>query len=71
MDAAEVYSQIRQQNRWLGLMLAALGSYLVTRESEYPVGSSPEMVMAPQESPQYDNAPAPEAMLATLTTYEP
>ena len=53
------------------LVLAALGSYLVTRESEYPGGSSPETVMAQQESPQFNNAPAHEAMLATLTTYEP
>ncbi|HTP33923.1 MAG TPA: zf-HC2 domain-containing protein [Candidatus Acidoferrales bacterium] len=53
------------------LLLAALGSYLVTRESEYPAGSSPEAVMAQQDSPQFENAPAHEAMLATLTTYEP
>ena len=53
------------------LVLAALGSYLVTRESGFPVGSSPETVMAQQESSQFEGAPAHEAMLATLTTYEP
>ena len=53
------------------LTLAALGSFLVSREAEYPSGSSPEVVMAQQESPQFDAAQAHEAMLATLTTYEP
>jgi anti-sigma factor RsiW len=53
------------------LMLAALGSYLVSREAGFPSGSSPEAVMAQQESPQFDAAPAHEAMLATMTAYEP
>jgi anti-sigma factor RsiW len=53
------------------LLLAALGSYLVSREAEYPSGSSPDLVMAQQESPQFEAAPAHEAMLATMTTYEP
>jgi len=53
------------------LMLAALGSYLVTREAEYPTGSSPDLVMAQQGSPQFEAAAAHEAMLATMTTYEP
>ena len=52
------------------LMLAALGSYLVSREAEYPTGPSPDVVMAQQES-TLDAAPAHEAMLATMTTYEP
>ena len=30
------------------LMLAALGSYLVSREAEYPTGPSPDVVMAQQ-----------------------
>jgi hypothetical protein len=52
------------------LLLAALGSYLVSREGGYPSGPSPDLVMAQQESPQ--SAPAHEAMLATMTTsYEP
>jgi anti-sigma factor RsiW len=53
------------------LTLAALGSYLVSHESEYPTGLSPEAVMAQQDSPAYDNARAQENMLATMTTYEP
>jgi anti-sigma factor RsiW len=52
------------------LMLAALGSYLVTREAEYPSGPSPDLVMAQQGS-QSEDAPAHAAMLATMTTYEP
>jgi len=53
------------------LMLAALGSYLVSREGAYPTGASPEAVMAQQDSPAFETAPAHEAMLATMTTYEP
>ena len=53
------------------LMLAALGSYLVSREASYPTGVSPEAVMAQQDSPAFETAPAHEAMLATMTTYEP
>lgn len=53
------------------LTLAVLGSYLVSHESEYPTGLSPEAVMAQQDSPAYDSARAQENMLATMTTYEP
>jgi anti-sigma factor RsiW len=53
------------------LVLAALGGYLVSRESEFPGGPSPELVMAQQDSPSFEAAPAHEAMLATMTTYEP
>ena len=53
------------------LTLAALGSYLVSYESDYPTGLSPEAVMAQQDSPAYDTARAQENMLATMTTYEP
>jgi anti-sigma factor RsiW len=53
------------------LMLAALGSYLVSREAAFPNGSSPDLVMAQQESPLFEAAPAHEAMLATMTAYEP
>lgn len=52
------------------LTLAALGSYLVSYESEYPTGLSPEAVMAQQDSPSYDNARAQDNMLATMTAYE-
>jgi hypothetical protein len=51
--------------------LAALGGYLVSHESEYPTGLSPEAVMAQQDSPAYETAAARENMLATMTTYEP
>jgi anti-sigma factor RsiW len=53
------------------LVLAALGGYLVSHESEFPGGPSPELVMAQQDSPSFDAAPAHEAMLATMTSYEP
>jgi anti-sigma factor RsiW len=52
------------------LTLAILGTYLVTREVDYPAGLSPDAVMAQQESPSFDSAPAPENMLVTLTAYE-
>ena len=52
------------------LTLAVLGSYLVSHESEYPTGPSPEAVMAQQDSPAYDNARAQDNMLATMTAYE-
>lgn len=50
--------------------LAVLGSYLVSYESDYPTGLSPETVMAQQDSPAYDSARARENMLATMTSYE-
>jgi anti-sigma factor RsiW len=52
------------------LTLAILGSYLVSRESAYTSGPSPETVMAQQESPAFESAPAQDNMLVTLTTYE-
>jgi anti-sigma factor RsiW len=52
------------------LTLAILGSYLVSRESAYPAGPSPETVMAQQELPAFDSAPAQDNMLVTLTAYE-
>jgi anti-sigma factor RsiW len=51
------------------LTLAVLGSYLVSREADYS-GPSPGTVMAQQESPSFDSAPAPQNMLVTLTAYE-
>jgi anti-sigma factor RsiW len=53
------------------LVLAALGGFLVSREAEYPSGPSPELVMAQQESPSFEAVSAHEAMLATMTSYEP
>jgi anti-sigma factor RsiW len=52
------------------LTLAVLGSYLVTREAQSPAGPSPEAVMAQQNSPSFDSAPAPDNMLVTLTAYD-
>lgn len=52
------------------LTLAVLGSYLVSRETGYAGGPSPEGLMAQQESPAFDSAPAPDNMLVTLTAYE-
>ena len=52
------------------MMLAVMGTYLVSREAEYPTGPSPEAVMAQQESPAFDSAPAQDNMLVTLTAYE-
>ena len=51
------------------MILAVLGTYLVSREVEYPAGPSAEAVMAEQESPAFDAAPA-DNMLVTLTAYE-
>jgi len=53
------------------LTLAVLGSYLVTRETGEPAALSPEVVMAQQDAPTVDATKAHEAMLATLTRYEP
>jgi len=52
------------------LTLAVLGSYLISRETAYPSGPSPEAVMAQQELPAFDSAPAPDNMLVSLTAYE-
>ena len=52
------------------LMLAVLGSYLVSRETSYSSGPSPETVMAQQESPTFDSAPGHDNMLVTLTAYD-
>jgi anti-sigma factor RsiW len=52
------------------LTLAVLGSVLVKRESDHPVGISPEAIMAQQNSPGFDSMPARDNMLVTLTAYE-
>ena len=51
------------------LTLAVLGSYLVSRESEYPAGPSPEAILAQENSPAFDTASAQDNMLVTLTAY--
>ena len=50
--------------------LAILGSYLITREAQYPVGPSPEAVLAQQNAPSFDSGPARDHMLVTLTASE-
>lgn len=52
------------------LLLAVMGTYLISREQAYPVGPSPEAIMAQENSPMLDSAPAPDNMLVTLTAYE-
>ena len=51
------------------LTLAVLGSYLVSRETDYMAGPSPEMVMATGSS--LPDTGDREQMLVTLTSYEP
>jgi predicted anti-sigma-YlaC factor YlaD len=51
------------------LMLAVMGGYLVTHESQYPRSSSPEAILAQQNAPGFD-ANAENNMLITLTGYE-
>ncbi len=53
------------------LTLAVLGSYLVTRETEYASGPpSPEAVMAQDQSAP-NPGPDRDHMLVTLASYEP
>ncbi len=52
------------------LTLAVLGGYLVSRESDYVAGPSPEAILAQEDSPAFSSAPAPDNMLVTLTAYE-
>jgi anti-sigma factor RsiW len=52
------------------LTLAVLGGYLVSHEAAYPASVSPEAVMAQQDFPAFDAAPAQANMLVTLTAYE-
>jgi len=52
------------------LTLAVLGGFLATREAHYPVGPSPDAIMAQQDAPAFDSAAAQDNMLVTLTAYE-
>ena len=52
------------------LTLGILGGYLISRESSYMAGPTPEAVMAEQTRAAFDSASAPENMLITLTNYE-
>ena len=52
------------------LTLGVLGGYLVSRESSYMAGPTPDAIMAQQTQAAFNSAPAPESMLITLTNYE-
>jgi anti-sigma factor RsiW len=52
------------------VVLAALGTYLISSERSYASGPMPDAVMAQQTEPSFDSAPAPESMLVTLANYE-
>jgi anti-sigma factor RsiW len=52
------------------LAVALLGGYLVTHEEQYPVGPSPEAILAQQNVPAFETGGAANNMLATLTAYE-
>jgi Putative zinc-finger len=51
------------------LVLAAMGTYLVSNERGYSSGPMPDAVMAQQTQPSFDSAPA-ESMLVKLASYE-
>jgi len=52
------------------LMLAVVGGYLVSHESHYSAGPSPEAILAQQNAPGFETASAENNMLVTLTAYE-
>jgi anti-sigma factor RsiW len=52
------------------LTLGILGGYLISRESSYMAGPTPEAIMAEQTRAAFDSASGPESMLVTLTNYE-
>jgi predicted anti-sigma-YlaC factor YlaD len=51
------------------MMLAVVGGYLVTHESQYPMAQSPEAILAQQNAPGFETH-AENNMLVTLTAYE-
>jgi anti-sigma factor RsiW len=52
------------------LLIAAMGTFLVSNERSYASGPMPDAVMAQQNEPSFESAPAPESMLVTLANYE-
>jgi len=52
------------------LTLGILGGFLISRESSYMSGPTPEAIMAEQTQAAFESAPASENMLVTLTNYE-
>jgi len=49
--------------------IVVLSGYLISRESSYMAGPTPEAMMAEQTQAGFESAPAPESMLVTLTNY--
>lgn len=52
------------------VLMAVMGSYLVTHEAGVQVGPSPEAILAQQNAPAFETARAEDNMLVTLTAYE-
>jgi anti-sigma factor RsiW len=52
------------------LIVAVLGGYLVSHESQFPVGPSPEAILAQQNATGFETGLAENNMLVTLTAYE-
>jgi anti-sigma factor RsiW len=52
------------------LVLAAMGTFLISSERGYVSGPMPDAVMAEQNQAAFDSAPASESMLVTLANYE-
>jgi anti-sigma factor RsiW len=52
------------------LVLVLMGSYIVSSERSYASGPMPDAVMAQQNEPSFDAAPASDSMLVTLANYE-
>jgi anti-sigma factor RsiW len=50
------------------MILALMGSFLLSREAGVSKGPSPVTVMAQENSPEFESAPAHNNMLVTLTT---
>jgi len=52
------------------LALVAVSALLISNERAYSSGPMPDAVMAEQNAPAFDSAPASESMLVTLANYE-
>src|SRR5581483_4365402 len=52
------------------LTLVVLGGWLVSRETGYSRGPSPDSILAQQNDPGFESASGPDNMLVTLTSYE-
>jgi anti-sigma factor RsiW len=52
------------------LTVVLVGGWLVSREAGAVGGPGPDSILAQQEAPGFNTAPASDSMLATLTSYE-